>query len=511
MIDDLLPRPRAVVALGGTVRWRSPLTVSGPARFDGEIETFARDLEVAVGWRVTRVPRGGDLRVVEDATLGPEAYRLVVDEAATLTVGDGAGLACALTTLRQLGPASWWSVTRASAPSVEVPRARISDAPRFAWRGVHLDVARHFFDVDVVCRLIDLLAAHRLSHLHLHLNDDQGWRIALRAWPLLTEVGAWRTSTPVGYAEDGRDDGVPYGGYYREADVARLVDHARRRHVTLVPEIDLPGHAQAVLAAYPALANVAEPLSVATRWGISPHVLAPTPAALDFVTEVVGAVADLFPDSPIHIGGDECPTDEWVDARVTAGVGDAADLRQIQGLFSARAIAAARARGREVLAWDEAMEAPLDPSTVVVAWRDVGRAVAAARGGYDVVLAAQQHLYLDWANSADPGEPVAITRPPRCTTWEEVYGVATILEELDESFGPRVRGAQAQLWTEYIADRDHLDYMAFPRLAAFAEVVWGTTGPLEEFRPRLVSHLARLDAAGVTYRPVTGGPRREDP
>ncbi len=506
MIDDLLPRPRAVVALGGTVQWASPLTVSAPARFDGELDTFARDLRRAVGWRVVRVARGAALRVDEDASLAPGAYRLVVDDPSTIAASDGAGLSHALTTLRQLAPASWWSAVTAPATSQALARVRIEDAPRFAWRGVHLDVARHFFDVDEVCRLIDLLAAHRLSHLHLHLNDDQGWRVALRAWPRLTEVGAWRASTPIGHAEDGRDDGVPYGGYYREADVARLVAHAATRHVTLVPEVDLPGHAQAVLAAYPALANVAEPLSVATRWGISPHVLAPSPGALDFVAEVVGAVADLFPGSPVHVGGDECPTDEWSEhARPTMAAHGFTDPRQIQGLFSARAIAALRERGREALAWDEAMDAPLDLATIIVAWRDVGRAVAAARRGHDVVLAAQQRLYFDWANSADPREPVAITRPPQCTTWEDVYGVAVVPEALEGPLASRVRGAQAQLWTEYIADVAHLDYMAFPRLAAFAEVVWGTAGSLTEFRARLVSHLARLDAAGVSYRPLDAG------
>ncbi|MGC8511109.1 MAG: beta-N-acetylhexosaminidase [Acidimicrobiales bacterium] len=503
MIDDLLPRPRAVVALGGTVRWRSPLTVSAPALFDGELDTFAHDLGRAVGWSVDRVTDGAALRVAWDASLAPGAYQLVVDDPSTIAASDGVGLAHALTTLRQLAPGAWWSARPAPVTSLALARVRVEDAPRFAWRGVHLDVARHFFDVDVVCRLIDLLAAHRLSHLHLHLNDDQGWRVALRAWPRLTEVGAWRASTPIGHAEDGRDDGVPYGGYYSEADVARLVAHAATRHVTLVPEVDLPGHAQAVLAAYPTFANVDEPLAVATRWGISPHVLAPSPAALDFVARVVGAVADLFPGSPVHVGGDECPTDEWArhapDVMAAHGF---TDPRQIQGLFSARATAAVRARGREVLTWDEALDAPLDPSTIIVAWRDVGRAVAAARRGYDVILAAQQRLYLDWANSADPREPVAITRAPRCTTWEDVYGVAVVPEELEASLAPRVRGAQAQLWSEYIVDRDHLDYMAFPRLAAFAEVVWGTAGSLAAFRPRLVSHLARLDAAGVAYRPL---------
>ena len=506
MIDDLLPRPRTVAALGGTVHWRSPLTVSAPACFDAEVDAFARDLSRAVDWRVARVESDAALRVTRDASLAPESYRLVVGDPSTIAASDGAGLAHAFTTVRQLAPASWWSAVTAPTRSCELARVRIEDAPRFAWRGVHLDVARHFFDADVVCRLIDLLAAHRLSHLHLHLNDDQGWRVALAAWPRLTEVGAWRASTPIGHARDCRDDGIPYGGYYSEADVARLVAHAASRHVTLVPEVDLPGHAQAVLAAYPALANVAEPLTVSTRWGISPHVLAPSPAALDFVEQVVGAVADLFPGSPVHVGGDECPTGEWaLHARATLAAHGFADPRQIQGLFSARATAAVRARGREVLAWDEAREAPLDPSTIIVAWRDVGRAAEAARAGHDVVLAAQQYLYLDWANSADPSEPLAITRPPLATTWEDVYGVAAVLEELVASYGPRVRGAQAQLWTEYIAERPHLDYMAFPRLAAFAEVVWGVASSLEGFRPRLASHLARLDAAGVTYRPLDRG------
>jgi hexosaminidase len=318
-------------------------------------------------------------------------------------------------------------------------------------------------------------------------------------------MGAMRSGSPLGHELDDRRDEVPHGGYYRADDIAAIVEHARRRHVVVVPEIDLPGHAQAVLAGYPVFGNGDEPVDVWTHWGISEHILNVEPATLAFAEDVVRYVARLFPGSPVHIGGDECPTSEWeasAAARAVMAQHGFVHVSQLQGLYTQRLAAALVDDGHEVLAWDEVLDAAVAPGTTIVAWRSVQKGVEAAERGLDVVMAPMQYLYLDWLSSDAADEPVAVAPVPFVTTWEKVYGFEVIPPVLDSSAAPRIRGAQAQLWTEYIDSVARLDYMAFPRLSAFSEVVWGTAGDIGEFRPRLEQHLTRLDAMDVAYRPL---------
>ena len=505
MRTRLLPLPRSAEYQTGSVSWASPLRVAVTDDLRGVVTTFALDLKTAVGWDVAFVEAGtgGDLEIALDPALGPEEYRVVVDDVTVVTAGSPAGASYALTVLRQLGAVELWSPTRSTLERCEIARVVIDDGPAFPWRGVHLDVVRHFFDVASVCRLIDLLAAHRLNTLHLHLNDDQGWRVEIPGWPRLTDVGAWRRSSPVGHEDAAMDDNTPHGGYFTADDLLHLREHAARRFVRIVPEIDLPGHAQAVIAAYPELGNVDEPLEVWTRWGISEHVLNVGAEALAFAEEVVRYVAGLFPESPVHIGGDECPTSEWERSplaehvMVEQGFGDA---RQLQRLFTHRLSAALRDEGHEVVAWDEVLDARVDPGTVICAWRSSSKGVEAARRGLDVVMAPMQFLYFDWLNSVEPGEPTAQAPVPYATTWQKVYGFSVVPPGLESELHHHVRGAQAQLWTEYISTRDHLDYMAFPRVTVFSEVVWGTPTTLEDVRPRLEVQLDRLAIMGVRFR-----------
>ena len=500
----LVPRPRALELRPGSLTLRAPLRVALEREWTSVVETFTSDLAASIGWDVQVVDAAASpdlvIRVADE--LAPEAYRLAIDDHVTIDASAAAGAAYALTVLRQLGPDELWS-TGASLDSIELPRLVIDDGPRFAWRGVHLDVARHFFDVATVCRLIDQIAAHRLNRLHLHLNDDQGWRVEVPQWPRLGEVASTRRSSPIGHERDGLDDDVPHGGCYNARDLDVIRDHARRRFVTIVPEIDLPGHAQAVIAAYPDLGNGDEPLEVWTRWGISEHVLNVGEGALAFAEDVVRYVASCFPDSPFHIGGDECPTTEWEHSELAQAVmaeHGFSDERQLQGLFSARLTAALREGGHEVLAWDEVMDADVDDDVVICAWRHSSRGRLAAESGHDVVMAPMQFLYFDWLNSDAASEPIALAAPPAVTTWEKVYRFSVIPPGLEERHWRHVRGAQVQLWSEYIATREHLDYMAFPRTAVFAEVAWGTEEALASFRPRLARHVDRLAAMGVHYR-----------
>jgi hexosaminidase len=501
-----VPRPRFAEDLAGTVTWRSPLRVRlAHEQWRPVIDTFARDLESSIGWSLELVREGDDcdLEVQFIPELDDEEYQLVVASTSSIDAGSSSGLAYALTTLRQLGPTLLWSRARETLDSFDLACTIVQDGPEFSWRGLHLDVARHYFGVDVICRLIDQLALHRMNRLHLHLNDDQGWRVEIPGWPRLTTVGATRASSPIGHNDEGLDDHIAHGGFFTAQDLETIRVHGEKRFVQIVPEIDLPGHAQAVLAAYPELGNGGSEREVWTRWGISEHVLNVGALALDFAEEAVLFVADLFPDSPVHIGGDECPTTEWEHSEQAALVMSEhgfSDVRQLQGLFTRRLARALHERGHEVIAWDEVLDADVPSGTVIAAWRSTEKGVEAAERGLDVIMAPMQYLYFDWLSSDAPDEPIALTQPPHVTTWERVYGFSVVPEDLAPPLHHHIRGAQAQLWTEYIATRDHLDYMAFPRLCALSEVVWGTTTTLEEFRPRLSEHLDRLDAMGVHFR-----------
>ncbi len=504
MRTDLWPRPLEVHPVSGEVRLARRVTLSVPAEFAPAAQIFAEDLAVAAEQSVEMADPAAaaiEIRRVEHGE--PEGYRVDVGERIVVEASTLAGVAHGLTTLRQLGPDSLFSLGHGT-PEWSVPRGLVVDRPRFAWRGAHLDVARHFFDVEVVERFIDLLALHRFNRLHLHLNDDQGWRVEVPGWPRLTEVGAWRRSSPVGHEREGRDDGTPHGGFYRATDLQRLAARARARGIVIVPEIDLPGHAQAVLAAYPEFGS-GEPAEVWTRWGISRRVLAPSRESLAFAEEVVGYVASLFPGSPVHIGGDECPTEEWESSPVAEAAMSEHGLlraRDLQGLFTTRLAERLRDDGHETLAWDEVLDAAVPEGTVVVAWRSEAKGLEALERGLEVVMAPMEYTYFDWPNSPDPSEPVAQTPPSLSIPWEKVYGWGVLPPGADPESARRVRGGQGQLWSEYIATPEHLDYMAFPRLSALAEVLWGTAGSLEGARERLGSHLGRLRARGVNFRPL---------
>ncbi|WP_433791085.1 beta-N-acetylhexosaminidase [Actinoplanes sp. CA-252034] len=409
-----------------------------------------------------------------DPDVPPEGYVLdLAPEGVVLRGGSEAGLFYGRQTLARLG----------SPP----PCGRVEDAPRFAWRGVMLDVARHFMPVPDVLRFLDLIAFHRLNVLHLHLTDDQGWRIEVPGWPRLTSVGAWRSSTMLGSRVHGRYDDQPHGGFYTTDDLREIVEYAAERHVTVVPEVDMPGHMQAAIAAYPRLGNGFDG-PVRTGWGISTHVLNLSPETLDFCRRVLDHLCDVFPSELIGIGGDECPTDEWPGGR------------ELQADFTARMAEHLAGRGRRLFGWDEILAGGAPDGAVVAAWRGVEPAEAAIRAGHRVVCCPDVKLYLDYRQSDDPGEPTPVGT---LLTLEDVHAY-------EPPDSPLVLGVQANIWTEHMESLRRVEYMAFPRLCALAEVVWGPAGrDFADFAARLPGHLERLDALGVNYRPLTG-PRPGD-
>jgi hexosaminidase len=340
-------------------------------------------------------------------------------------------------------------------------------------------VARNFRTKAEVLRFVDLLAAHKLNVLNLHLTDDQGWRIEIPRFPRLTEVGSWRTGSMVGRHDGPERDGRPHGGFYTVDDLHEIVAYATERAVTVVPEIDIPGHARAALAAYPSL-GTEDAYEIWTAWGISTSLLDPSASTLDFFRRVFDHLLEIFPSKVIALGGDETPgaTDEH---------------RKFVRLLAEHLVS----RGRTPMGWDEVLDIPGLPPMVIGSWQNEEAGVRAASDGHDVVMCPEQHVYLDHRQSSEPDEPIPVGM---VHTLEDVYAYEPALT------GPRLRGVQAQVWSEHLDSVRRVDYMAVPRLSAFAEVAW-SSGPRDyaEFLPRLRDHhLPRLDALGVEYRPLDG-------
>lgn len=515
--------PPALVPLPRSVEWRS-----GHFSLDRETRVVREGVEAGVAGRwsermrmATGLPlrtRRGEGREGADNSirlrwetgagggLGEEGYRLEVTPGGIrVSASAERGLYYAGTTLLQLLP-----VRGAGGEGVEwvmgsgrVPAVRIEDAPRFRWRGLLLDPARHFLPPADVERMMDLMAMHKLNRLQLHLTDDQGWRLEIRGHARLTSVGSVRRESPrPGQRELG--DGTPYGPYYyTRADIRRLVRSAAARQIELVPEIEMPGHFLAALAVYPELSCRGGPFEVRTRWGVEPDILcAGNDRAVAFAKEVLGEVVDLFPGEFVHIGGDEAPRDRWREcakcqARMRAeGLKNEAEL---QTWFNRQMETFLVGRGRRLIGWDEILEGGLTPGAAVMSWRGVEGGKAAARAGHDVVMAPTTHCYLDYAQARGPGEPESIGG---FIPLSAVYAFEPIPEGLPGGAAAHILGVQGNLWSEYLRSRADVEYFAFPRAIALAEVGWGSsvrTG-YPEFLARLRPHLERLRAAGVNYR-----------
>ncbi|KAJ4152963.1 hypothetical protein LMH87_009478 [Akanthomyces muscarius] len=452
-----------------------------------------------------------------DTTLHPEGYTIDISTANGVHIkgGSSAGLFYARQTLRQLLPSA--ALRHGARGPWRLPAQTIADAPSsgLRWRGCMLDVARHFMPLSDVLRFIDVLAFHKLNTLHLHLTDDQGWRIDVPAWPRLAAVASWRTRSMQGTRHQPGFDARPHGGFYTADDLREIVAFAAHRHVTVVPEVNMPGHMQAAIAAYPELGNTdvkgrSSDEGVWDFWGISPRVLNVSDTTLDFCRSVLDFVCDIFPSETICIGGDECLYDEWraspcVQSRMEElGVTTESAL---QGWFTDQMAAHLATRGRRAYGWDEVMEGYTGPADkiLVAAWRGPGPTSVAARRGFDVVTCPDVHAYLDYRQSDDPGEPTPVGT---LLTLEDVYSFEPIPAGLEADAARHIVGAQVNVWTEHMENARRVQYMVYPRACAFAEVAWGKTrehGRFGDFQTRLEDgHLARLDALGVNYRPPTG-------
>ncbi|MBO0779489.1 MAG: beta-N-acetylhexosaminidase [Ktedonobacteraceae bacterium] len=439
------------------------------------------------------------------ASSGSDGYTLkVTPQGVSIRGSSPAGVFYGTQTLRQLLPVEIFSSTPVNREWT-VPAVTIEDSPRFPWRGLMLDTARHFFPKEEILKFIDLLALHKMNRLHLHLTDDQGWRIEVKKYPKLTEVGAYRKETVVGHAREPQGyDGTPHGGFYTQNDLREIVAYAAARFITVVPEVDIPGHARAAIAAYPELGVTGEQVDVATTWGIFPYLYQPTGKAIQFLQDVFTEVMDIFPSRYIHVGGDEAIKEQWrasteVQARIKElGLKDEDELqswflRQI-GTFLAQ-------HGRSMVGWDEILEGGLPPDATVMSWRGIAGGISAAQAGHDVVMTPTTHVYLDYYQSNDTTEPLAIGG---YLPLDKVYSFEPIPDVLTADQARHILGAQANVWSEYIPTTEHLEYMTFPRAIALAEVAWTPQAQRDfaSFRQRLATHEARLQSLKINFRPV---------
>lgn len=468
---------------------------------------LASYIEQATGIRPTvgKSKNGTAIILTIDKTIAnAEGYKLDADAKQIRIAGaSAAGVFYGIQTLRKSLP-----LVNGKASKVSIPAVHIADAPRFAYRGTHLDVSRHFVTADSVRQFIDMLALHNINRFHWHLTDDQGWRIEIKKYPLLTQIGSKRAQTVIGQ-NSGKYDGKPYSGFYTQKQIRDIVKYAADRYITIVPEIDLPGHMQAALAAYPDMGCTGGPYEVWQKWGVSDNVLcAGNDKTLTFIDNVLKEITQLFPSKYIHVGGDECPKTQWqkcpkCQARIKALNLEAKDghsaEERLQSYIITHASNYLKSLGRNTIGWDEILEGGLAEGATVMSWRGESGGIAAAKQHHDVVMTPNSYLYFDYYQSLDKAnEPLAIGG---YLPLETVYSYEPMPKELTADEARHIIGVQANIWTEYMPTFKQMLYMALPRLAALSEVQWSqpTLKDYTSFTNRLTEFTHLYDRLGYNY------------
>ena len=513
----IVPQPVSIVPRAGRFTLSNRTIISTDQASAAVGRQLAEYLEPPTGFALRTQTGGGaapagSIALRRDATLkrlGAEGYLLDVRPGRVLIrAPEPAGLFYGVQTLRQLFPHDIFRDAPAGNTVWHVPAVTIEDMPRFPWRGGHLDVGRHFMPKEFVKKYIDLLALHKLNTFHWHLTEDQGWRLEIKQYPKLTETGAWRKETLTGRMRRTNDltfDGIRHGGFYTQQDAREIVAYAKARFVNVVPEIEMPGHAMAAIAAYPELGVTGEPVEVAKTWGIFSDILNAEPSTVQFMQNVLSEVLEIFPSRYVHIGGDEADKAKWkVNPRIQARIKELglADEHELQSWFIRQMDTFLTKRNRRLIGWDEILEGGLAENAVVMSWRGTKGGIEAARAQHDVVMAPTTHVYLDYYQSKDQNaEPLAIGG---FLPLETVYSFEPIPSELEPQYVKHILGGQANVWTEYMPNPKKVEYMAFPRLTALAEVVWTPKEKKDyaNFLVRLREHITRLQALDVNFRPL---------
>jgi hexosaminidase len=503
----LVPLPREVKTTAGTYALPPKISIYARSKDEKNVAGLLKEMLTALGHTVTLTTSRPAAQIVllTAATPNPEGYQLVVDKAGIqISAAGGAGLFYGSQTLLQLLPAR-------PAATAQVPYVRIADAPAFRWRGGMLDVSRHFFPVSFVKKYIDFLAAYKLNTFHWHLTDDQGWRIEIKKYPKLTQVSAFRKETLIGAQQlfksptDFKYDATPYGGFYTQEQIRDVVAYAQRRYVTIVPEIEMPGHSVAVLAAYPELACKPGTYETWTMWGVNEDIVCPTEPTFRFFEDVLTEVCALFPGQYVHIGGDEAPKARWKESPAVQEIMKRegyADVEKVQGWFNRRIEQFLAGKGKKLIGWDEILEGGIAPSATVMSWRGEKGGVEAAKMGHDVVMSPTTHLYVNYGQSPQPHSPYEPLMIGGYIPLDKIYNYNPLPAELTLAQQQHVLGPQANLWTEYITTPAAAEYMLFPRLLAVSEVAWTPAArkSYAAFVPRMSQQFARLDQHKINYR-----------
>ena len=437
-----------------------------------------------------------------DAGLKEEAYSLIVrPDMVRVEYGSGAGAFYALQTILQLLPDAVFASAPQRGVEWALPCCDIEDEPRFPYRGMHLDCCLHFFDIPFLKRYIDLMALHKVNRFHWHLTEDQGWRLEIKKYPLLTEKGQWRKETVVGSLCSGIYDGKPHGGFYSQEEVRDLVQYAAERYVTIIPEIEIPGHSLAAISCYPELScGLEDHYETATRWGIFRQVYCPKEETFKFLEDVFDEVIELFPSELIHIGGDECPKTSWKQCPHCQALIKREGLKdefELQSWFIQRMERYINSKGRQIIGWDEILQGGLAPNAKVMSWLGEEGGIKAAQQHHEVVMSPYPKYYLDYWQGDPDSEPLAMGGPTLLRTMYDYEPVPAVLTEQERRY---IIGVEGCVWTEYMPTPARVEYMAWPRMCAIAEAGWSRAGKdWDGFTRRLETHLGRLDRLGVQY------------
>lgn len=451
-----------------------------------------------------RLGKGNDIHFIIDATIeNDEGYSLeILPNRIEIKAKTDQGAFYAFQTLRQLLPTDF-ETGSFKANKVKIACVSITDAPKFKYRGMHLDVGRHMFSVDFIKKYIDALAMLKMNTFHWHLTEDQGWRIEIKKYPKLQEIAAFRNETLLGHynAQPQLFDGKKYGGYYTQDQIKDIVAYAEERFVTVIPEIELPGHSQAAITAYPELGCTGEQVEVATKWGVFDEIYCTKDNTFNFLEDVLDEVLELFPSEYIHIGGDEAPKTRWKtcdDCQNRIKSEGLKDEHELQNYFITRIEKYLNSKGRQIIGWDEILEGGLAPNATVMSWRGFDGAIEAAKEHHNVILTPGSHCYFDHYQSENKDEPIAIGG---FLPLEKVYSLNPIPEELTKEEAKYVLGAQGNVWTEYMPNSKKVEYMVFPRILALSEVVWSNSEQknYKDFVARVENFNKRLDALDINY------------
>lgn len=510
-IISIIPEPLQLEQGNGhfTINEKTSISIPKDETVKEVADYLASYLSNAAGYQNAVEYLGADknnisFELVEDEKLGDEGYLLsVTPKHIRIKATNSKGFFYGVQTILQLLPTNIYKAAPASSTIWKIPVCEIFDKPRFEWRGMHLDVGRHFFPVDFIKKYIDIIAMHKMNTFHWHLTEDQGWRIEIKKYPELTSISSKRKETIVEKNFDPYvGDGIPYEGFYTQEEVKEIVEYARLRQIKVVPEIEMPGHSVAVLAAYPELGCTGGPYEVSTIWGVRSDVFcAGNDDVFVFLENVLTEVMELFPSNYIHIGGDESPKERWEECEKCQARIKAEELKnehELQSYFIKRIESFLSANGRNLIGWDEILEGGLAPNAAVMSWRGMQGGIDAAEQGHDVVMSPGTHCYFDHYQANPDYEQLAIGG---FTPLEKVYAFEPIPEGLSADKEKHILGAQGNVWTEYMKTSANVEYMAVPRIAALSEVVWS---PVESrdwtgFQSRLQDQFIRYDNFGINY------------